>query len=42
MMEVRGPVFAANWKMHLGPDETREFVSPRHEMTGRWCSFRPP
>ena len=27
MMEVRAPLFAANWKMHLGPEETREFVS---------------
>ena len=22
------PIFAANWKMHLGPDAAREFLDP--------------
>jgi triosephosphate isomerase len=46
MMEVRGPVFAANWKMHLGPDETREFVSRFTQMYAarddRTVVFFPP
>ena len=27
MTQARRPLFAANWKMHLGPSETRDFVS---------------
>ena len=43
---MRRPLIAANWKMHLGPDDTREFVSrfvqlyqPRDDRT---VVFFPP
>lgn len=45
-MTVRAPVFAANWKMHKGPTETRRFLARFAELYGtrrdRTVIFFPP